>query len=628
MGKKNTNRERSSISLGISLSILSATLFLFGFFIIIYVLISQQAQNNRNQSRLYGETVVDNLTQAIELSEKTEQWLQAYVVAVGTNPGLLQVAIVDKTGLMIAHSDPKKKGIQAPDEAFLQRDFQTVDSFILDTSSATPFMRFVAPVSIFSQDGTEEGLVFADVELSPKIEAFTAGETMGFLLGLLAIFAFTIGTLYLFLNQRVIKIVRRLTRGARYIAAGNFSKRIAVNRNDELGHLAESFNIMARTLGETTISRNFYDNILRSMGDSLIVFDANLNIITVNQASLTLLGYEEHELIGKNVSDIFGKEERKPLDDTCTLKITEVDSNAIFYTAKDGRKIPVLESRAFIESGLEDRGVLVCIAKDITQRIQDEQDIRQINVNLVETNKRLQQTQEQLIQSGKLASLGEMAAGIAHELNQPLHIIGMSAEMGSNYLQMEKYGKIEAKLEKIGQQVQRATAIIDHLRTFGREAGGIEQDVHDINHIIEDTFILFNEQFRVHGIKVEKQLGEGLPLVTCNPIQLEQVLSNLLVNAKDAMEGSAQKTIYLTSRVLEKSVVIEVQDTGTGMDRAVQGKIFDPFYTTKKVGRGTGLGLSISYGIINDHGGSLEVESAPGKGTLFRIQLPAAKENK
>lgn len=628
MGMKNKNLQRSSTSLGISLSVLSATLFLFAFIIIIYVLISQQTQNSRNQSRLYGETVVDNLTQVIELSGKNEQWLQAYVVAVGTNPGLLQIAIVDKTGLMIAHSDPKRKGTQAPDEEFLRRDFQTVDSFILDTSSANPFIRFVAPVSIFSQDVTEDGLIFADVELSPKIGAFTTGETMGFLVGLLAIFAFTIGNLYLFLNQRVLNIVKRLTGGARDVAAGNFNKRIAVSRNDELGHLAESFNIMARTLGETTISRNFYDNILRSMGDSLIVFDPNLNIITVNQASLALLGYEEQELIGKTASDILDQEEQKRLDHACTLKTTEVDSNAIFYTAKDGRKIPVLASRSFIENGTEDRGVLVCIAKDITQRIQAEQDIRQINVNLVETNKRLQQTQEQLIQSGKLASLGEMAAGIAHELNQPLHIIGMSAEMGSSYLQMEKYGKIEAKLEKIGQQVQRATTIINHLRTFGREAGGIEQDGHDINHIIEDSFILFNEQFRVHGITVEKKLAEELPLVTCNPIQLEQVLSNLFVNAKDAMEESAQKTLSLTSRVSEKSVVIEVQDTGSGMNRAVQKKIFDPFFTTKKVGHGTGLGLSISYGIINDHGGSLELESEPEKGTLFRILLPAAKENK
>ena len=322
--------------------------------------------------------------------------------------------------------------------------------------------------------------------------------------------------------------------------------------------------------------------------------------------------------------DLVEQEQHKPLAHTCTLRDKPI--NEMFYVAKDGHRIPVLTSRAFIESESADRSAIVCIAKDITERIQAEQDLCQVNADLTKTNARLQQTQEQLIQSAKLASLGEMAAGIAHELNQPLHIIGMSAEMGINYLQIEKYDKIEPKLEKIGQQVKRATAIINHLRTFGREASDHEQSNHDVSHIIEDSFILFTEQFRVHGIEVRKQLGTNIPQVSCNPIQLEQVLSNLLINAKDAMENSAEKIITVSTRVEEKNVIIEIQDTGIGMDKAVQKKIFEPFFTTKEVGRGTGLGLSISYGIINDHGGTLQYESEPGKGTLFRIQLPVTEE--
>ena len=626
MGEEIRDQQRPFVSVGISLSILSATLFFFSFFVIIYVLVSQQSQNSRSQSRLYGETVVDNLIQAVELSDKNTEWLQAYVVAVGTNPGLLQVGIADKNGLMIAHSDPKKKGERVAEVTSLLGKIQHVNSFIVqESSNIRPFMRFVGPISLFSEDGAEEGLVLADVALPQKIEVFTAEKTIGFLLGLLALFAFTIGALSLFLKHRVVNIVTRLTRGARRIAWGHFSERIAVDRNDELGQLAASFNVMAKALGDTTVSRDFFDKILRSMGDSLMVLDADLNIITVNQASLALLGYEEKELVGKKMYDLVELEKGKPLDHTC--KLPDKPIHEIFYVAKDGRRIPVLASRAFIESGSEEQGAIVCIAKDISERIQSEQDIRQMNANLMEINERLQQTQEQLIQSAKLASLGEMAAGIAHELNQPLHIIGMSAEMGSSYLQLAKYDKLETRLEKIGVQVQRATAIINHLRTFGRETSGIEVEPHDINTIIENTFILFNEQFRVHGIEVRKELGQQLPLVSCNPIQLEQVLSNLLVNAKDALEESSEKIISLTSRIREKSVVVEVGDTGPGMDHSALEKIFDPFYTTKEVGRGTGLGLSISYGIIKDHGGTLGVESEPGKGTLFRIQLPVSEGN-
>lgn len=607
------------VSLGVSLSLLSALLFLLSFFIIIYALMSQQKENDRALLHLYGETVLNNMIQAVELSGGNRQWLQSFVVAAGTSPGLLQVAIMDDNGLFVAHSNPGRKGQAFPGITTLPIGTFTIAGDL----NQEPFMRFVAPVALFPERMGEHGLVLIDAALRTTTSGSGARQSVLLFLCLVVLFAFCIIVLALFLNRRVIKIVRELRRGAGRVASGNFSERLTITRNDELGLLAESFNIMAQSLGETTISRNFFDKILTSMGDSLIVLDADLRIIRANPAALALLGYEETELLGKKAHDIIESPMKQTDKNVCELR--EKAFNQLLYIAKDGHKIPVLTSRAFVEQSADsaDSAAIVCIAKDISERMRAEEEIRRTNEELRATNQKLQHTQEQLVHSAKLASLGEMAAGIAHELNQPLHVIGMTAEMGSTYLRMQNHEKLQAGLERIVQQVHRATAIINHLRTFGRDAAGVEKSDHDINRIIEESLILFSEQLRVRGIELRTDLDRQIPLVTCNANHIEQVVANLLVNAKDALKAAPKKMITITSRADENHVIIDIRDTGCGMEQTVREKIFDPFFTTKEIGKGTGLGLSISYGIIKEHGGTIEVQSAPAQGTLFRLILPA-----
>jgi len=244
----------------------------------------------------------------------------------------------------------------------------------------------------------------------------------------------------------------------------------------------------------------------------------------------------------------------------------------------------------------------------------------------------LKQTQGQLVQSGKLTAIGELAAGVAHELNQPLMVIRGQAQM---LLKVQDAGsEIFEDLGIIEKNTKRVMRIIDHLRTFSRQSQSDFQPV-DVNRIIEESFLLIEEQLRLSGIDVERKYLENLPAVYGDVNQLEQVFLNLITNARDAIEKrrSLEKdpsdqikdeitVVTRTNATDPEWVEIYVKDTGEGVSSEVLNKIFDPFFTTKEVGKGTGLGLSISYGIIKDHKGDIEVIDTGAGGATFCIRLP------
>jgi C4-dicarboxylate-specific signal transduction histidine kinase len=183
--------------------------------------------------------------------------------------------------------------------------------------------------------------------------------------------------------------------------------------------------------------------------------------------------------------------------------------------------------------------------------------------------------------------------------------------------------RILRDLEKVVEQVMKATEIISHLRTFGRAAPITVEPV-SVNDVIERSLSLMQEQLRLRQIEVELDLCSEAPVVLGNPIQLEQVFINLLTNARDALVDAKRKSIAIECTVDGHIVVIMFRDTGYGIPEGLDQRIFDPFFTTKEVGTGTGLGLSITYGIIKEHHGSISVESRPGEGASFRIELPLA----
>jgi C4-dicarboxylate-specific signal transduction histidine kinase len=254
-------------------------------------------------------------------------------------------------------------------------------------------------------------------------------------------------------------------------------------------------------------------------------------------------------------------------------------------------------------------------------------DLRETTQEMERREHELRDKQEQLVQAGKLATLGELTTGVAHELNNPLNNIGLYV---GNVIDRIRLGEIETEpalddLEKAMEQVLKATEIISHLRTFGR-AARVSIELVDVDDVIERSLLLVQEQLRLRGIEVELELCPDELLVLANPIQLEQVFINLLTNARDALADSKRKTIRIASSRDEERIRIAFSDTGPGIPRELQQRIFDPFFTTKEVGTGTGLGLSIIYSILKEYDGDISVHSRPDKGATFVVELPFADE--
>jgi len=248
---------------------------------------------------------------------------------------------------------------------------------------------------------------------------------------------------------------------------------------------------------------------------------------------------------------------------------------------------------------------------------------KELEQKVEERTKALKETQVQLIQSGKLAAVGTLAAGVAHELNQPLMVIrGYAQEL----LGDERIADAELRedLSRIEAQTTRMTAIISHLRDFSRQSKGTRQRT-DLNQVVTQAFGFLDQQLRTRNIQVVQALDPALPPVWADPLQIEQVLLNLVTNARDAMEKVGKGVMVIrTEQAGDGRVALSVTDSGQGIPPDLKARIFDPFFTTKEVGKGTGLGLSICHGIAEEHGGELRVESpvAEDRGARFTLVLP------
>ncbi len=231
----------------------------------------------------------------------------------------------------------------------------------------------------------------------------------------------------------------------------------------------------------------------------------------------------------------------------------------------------------------------------------------------------LQQTQAALIQSEKISAFGQISAGIAHEVKNPLAGILGYAQLALRKL--EKEDPLHKNLEIIEKETRRCKTIIENLMRFARQEKALMEPM-DLNQTVEDAIVIVSHQLGINEVALEKELAPQLPQIHGSANQLQQVLMNLMINAQQAMEGQPG-TIKITTGLADTGhIAIQVSDTGPGIPQDIQGKIFEPFFTTKPAGKGTGLGLSVTYGIIKDHKGDVRLESEPGQGTTFVITLP------
>jgi signal transduction histidine kinase len=256
--------------------------------------------------------------------------------------------------------------------------------------------------------------------------------------------------------------------------------------------------------------------------------------------------------------------------------------------------------------------------------------VKERTAELENALKSLKEAQVQLIQAEKMVAVGQLAAGVAHELNNPLGgILGYSQfalekirQKPISHFDQEDTENFLQYLKDIEQQTKRCRAIIQSLLKFSRESRKEEFEPIDVNSVLRETFIFIKHQLEKNGVKLVERLTESLPPINGQPNQLQQVFTNLILNGVQAMPGGGTLTIHSRTKKDHQAVEISFTDTGLGISEENLDKIFEPFFTTKKVGEGTGLGLSVSYGLIKNHGGEIKVESIKGKGTTFTVILP------
>ncbi len=274
---------------------------------------------------------------------------------------------------------------------------------------------------------------------------------------------------------------------------------------------------------------------------------------------------------------------------------------------------------------------------DITERKEAQQALRASKAETEDKVRQLEETTAQLIQTEKLSALGELAAGVAHEMNQPLNSIKIICQ---EVLRDIRKGRLHQEdlspnLEDVVDQVNRLAAIIDQLRLFVRRPGVSPDVTCDMNEAIDGVFKLVGQQLLDHGFEVSRKQTPDLPPTKADLVKLEQVLMNLITNARDAVVEfrDGGRRLEVRSRLEPDAfgpevpgLVVEVEDNGTGVPARIKDRLFEPFFTTKEVGLGTGLGLSIAHRIVSEFGGRIEIDSEEGKGAVFRVVFHAARE--
>ena len=352
--------------------------------------------------------------------------------------------------------------------------------------------------------------------------------------------------------------------------------------------------------------KNYHD-IFNNIPNPVFVLDGEtLNILDCNHSVRAVYGLVPEELLSSSFLDLFLEEDQPSYADQ--IRKGHVINQAR-HRHKDGRTIYV--TIRVSPSKYRGRDVLLVTTGDITKRLEAEQ---------------------QLIQASKMATLGEMASGVAHELNQPLAVIKTAGSILLKKLKKGAWAEDETLIKvstKIDANVDRAANIIEHMRQFARKYDA-RLEATQINQVIEKAFDMFEQQFKVRGITADWDLDPALPVIMAEPNRLEQVFVNLFINARDGIEakgdlqldGKNDKKVRIVTRQEDASVVVEICDSGIGIPPAIAEKIFEPFFTTKEVGKGTGLGLSISYGIVSELGGEIFVKPRTGGGACFVMRFP------
>lgn len=359
---------------------------------------------------------------------------------------------------------------------------------------------------------------------------------------------------------------------------------------------------------ELSLLKEFNESIVESINVGLIAVDEEGKITRCNSTFEDILGYKREETVGKLIRDIFDEEFAIKLENILgksSWHLTEIrNAYKIQSNTSQGEPLILNVAIAPLRSEVEYQKGAIIIIENVTERVKFE---------------------ESLQQNEKLSSIGLLAAGIAHEVNTPL--TGVSSYTQMLLEMIPENDPKHALLQKVQKQTERASNIAGNLLNFSRAGNTTEFAEVDINKLLEDTLQLLEPQIRKSNIEIVKTYADIPPKIYGDAGKLQQVFTNLIINARDAIFDGGKITLT-TKYKGENEVVIEVSDTGTGIEPEDINKIYDPFFTTKAVGSGTGLGMAVSYGIVQEHTGTIKVESEIGEGTTFILTFPIAQNQK
>jgi signal transduction histidine kinase/ActR/RegA family two-component response regulator len=373
-----------------------------------------------------------------------------------------------------------------------------------------------------------------------------------------------------------------------------------------------------------------WERTFDAIGDPIAVFDNRGSLLRGNTALAAHLGLNIKALRGSSCSDVGFCTGTG--DDCAISRALANDGSLTEVTLPDGQ---IFSVTTFPVAGGPGGASVVQVAKNVTEDIRSKRRMQQMSDELALANarsmaalERLKSTQAQLLQAEKLSAIGQLVAGVAHELNNPLTSVIGYAQLLEDELaapgEMRPMADLAQDLRRIAQESERAARIVRNLLAFARRQAA-ERTPQDVADLFSRVIALRSYELRLNGVELVTDFQPGLPSVVADGSQLQQALLNLVLNAEQAMRGRAVKRLHVGARYDEAGAAVElfIRDTGHGIDAASLSRIFDPFFTTRDVGEGTGLGLSICYGIVRDHGGQIAVDSTVDTGTVFSLLLPA-----
>jgi PAS domain S-box-containing protein len=377
------------------------------------------------------------------------------------------------------------------------------------------------------------------------------------------------------------------------------------------------------------------ETILNGIQNFISVINPDMEIVDVNAEFLSQMGCSREEVIGRKCYEVFQQRGDRCQDGEIVCPLKEV-----IRTKRHTRQVMTREKSSGDPSYFEVNiypiwekdgriSKFIEISRDITEHKKEEEEItRRLEQMVEERTRELKETHNKLLHQDKMASLGKLSASVVHEINNPiagiLNLIMLQKRIiQEGSVKQKEIGDFSTYLSLMETETRRISQIVSNLLAFSRQSK-MEMRSLNINKLIEKTLLLSSNLLKINGVKVEKRLDPNLPDLVGSEDQLQQVFMNFISNAAEVMEtnGGGLLSIKTKHSLQDGKIIIIFRDTGAGIPSENLSRLFEPFFTTKRKGKGVGLGLSVAYGIVQEHGGAIDVKSKVGKGTTFKIEFP------